>query len=68
MAMIEKFLGEDVAFEGGSASYIRQQVELALKPLAALQKLGPDVEGQALLAMGSAVSKRIRELQGRTDG
>lgn len=68
MRMIEQFLGEDVAFEGGSANYIKQQVELALKPLAALQKLGPDVEGQALLAMGAAVSKRIRELQGRADG
>lgn len=29
--------------------------------------LGEDVEGQALLAMGSAVSRRIREIQAGAD-
>ena len=65
MSMISQYLGEEVPFEGGSAHYIRQQVELALKPLAALQKLGRDVEGQAVEAMAAAMAKRMKELSDR---
>lgn len=50
-------------FEGPSANYIRQQVELALKALAPLKKLGGDAEAQALLAVGAAVADRIKELR-----
>lgn len=63
MGQIEKFI-DDIDFEGTSAAYLRQQVKLSLKALAALEKLGADVEGQALLAMGAAISKRIKELRG----
>lgn len=66
MSMIARYIG-DVAFEGASAAYIRQQVELALKPLASLKKLGKEAEAQALLVVGSAIANRIEELRKDAD-
>lgn len=52
----------DYEFTGPSANYLRQQTRIAVQALAPLQKLGPEVELQALRAVIAACEERMATL------